>query len=117
MGVGPIGGGDGSGGTDLSFRDFVNVLSPFAPGASGEEKVRLAFAVYDFDEDGVLGESDLTELMRTLLPEETEPELIEHVVRETLYEADMDGDGALNFGEFVETVKHSDLRAKMTIRF
>ena len=46
----------------LSFNDFVEVLSVFAPAASDQEKLKLAFKVFDFDGDRFLGRSDLEQL-------------------------------------------------------
>ena len=102
---------------DLSFQDFVHVLSPFAPGASLDEKLRLAFAVYDFDGDGKLGEADLAELMRQLLPkgEEGIEKIIEQMVDMAIIEADKDGDGALDLQEFKKAVDKDDFRAKLTM--
>lgn len=102
---------------ELHFRDFVMVLSPFAPGASAEKKLRLAFAVYDLDGDGMLGHDDLTQLLRKLLPDGTEEELLDYVVKEALEEADQDDDGFLSYPEFLQAVRHSDLKAKLTINF
>ncbi len=43
--------------------------------------------------------------------------LREQVVEMSLAEADTDSDGYLKFDEFVRTVSHSDLKAKLTINF
>ena len=110
---------DGSSGTggDLEFQDFVRVLAPFAPKAPGDTKMRFAFQVYDFDGDGKLGRGDLTELMRVLLPEEAEEELIEYVVNMAISESDQDGDGCLSYAEFRHATANSNLKAKLTINF
>ena len=96
--------------------DFVRALAPFAPKASGETKLRLAFDVYDFDGDGKLGVSDLTQLLQALLPEDAEADLIEHVVAMTISEADQDDDGR-SYKEFRSALADSSLKAKLTINF
>ena len=102
---------------DLSFKDFVAVLSPFAANATLDDKLRLAFAVYDFDGDGKLGEEDLMELLRQLLPEGTETELLESVVEQAMLEADKDQDGFLDLREFKKAVDKDDFKAKLTMIF
>ena len=102
---------------DLDFADFVHALAPFAPGALGDTKLRLAFRAYDFDGDSFLSRTDLTMLMKRLLPEDAEEDLIKHVVDRTLEEADMDGDEQLSYDEFRSVVANSDLKAKLTILF
>ncbi len=106
-----------AGSGDLSFRDFVRVLAPFAPKAPADTKYRFAFNIYDFDGDGKLGKGDLKQLMKLLLPDSTEEELIEYAVDMTLKEADEDRDGYLTFGEFRQVVGTSSLKAKLTINF
>lgn len=101
--------------SELSFSDFVHVLSPFAAGASADDKIRLAFAVFDFDGDGKLGEADLQHMLRVLLPEGTEDGLINQVVEMTLQEADKDNDGALDMREFKQAIDKDDFKAKLTM--
>ena len=102
---------------ELTFEDFVRVLSPFAPASKAEEKLKLAFRCYDFDGDGKLGRDDLTQLLKTLMPEEVEADLVEFAVDKVLEEADVDGAGFLSYEEYRKIVARSDLRAKLTINF
>ena len=95
----------------------MNVLSPFAPGAAADEKLRLAFTVYDFDKDGKLGREDLHQLLTLLLPDGTDGDILDKVIQFTIEEADKDGDGALDYVEFKQAVKLEDLLAKLTIAF
>ena len=85
------GGEPSSTGDALSFDDFVEVLSPFAPGASLEDKLSLAFAVYDFDGDSRIGLDDLEKTLASLLPESTadgDDDVIRQVAQLVLSEAD-----------------------------
>ena len=79
--------------------------------------LRLAFEVYDFDADGRLGLADLTMLLKTLLPEDAEEDLIHYAATMTISEADADGDGALSYSEYRNALANSDLRARLTINF
>merc|ERR1719424_2197902 len=54
---------------NLSFKDFALALSVFAPDAPYEQKLKLAFDMFDFDGDKAIGRSDLEALLRALLPE------------------------------------------------
>ena len=114
----------------LSFKDFALALSVFAPDAPYEQKLKLAFDMFDFDGDKAIGRSDLEKLLRHLLPEGVDdllfsPEkgednsvkLVPGIAERVLEEADIDGDGLLNFEEFSHAVAHSDIRAKLTIVF
>ena len=104
----------------LSFNDFVEVLSVFAPAASDQEKLKLAFKVFDFDGDRFLGRSDLEQLITALLPPATTDEdkkLHTHILDEVFREADQDQDEKLSYDEFLKAVAHSDIRSKLTIAF
>ena len=53
----------------LTFKDFALALAVFAPDARYEDKLRLAFDMFDFDGDKLLTRQDLEQLLRALLPE------------------------------------------------
>ena len=98
----------------LSFNDFVEVLSVFAPAASDQEKLKLAFKVFDFDGDRFLGRSDLEQLITALLRPATTDEdkkLHTHILDEVFREADQDQDEKLSYDEFLKAVAHSDIRS------
>lgn len=109
-------GDDAAATTELSFSDFVHVLSPLAPSASLEEKVRLAFAVFDFDGDGKLSESDLRHMIRHTLGEAIDDDLLEEVVEKTFIEADKDEDGFLSMREFKHAIDKDNFRARLTLQ-
>ena len=96
------------------------MLSVFAPAASDQEKLKLAFKVFDFDGDRFLGRSDLEQLITALLPPATTDEdkkLHTHILDEVFREADQDQDEKLSYDEFLKAVAHSDIRSKLTIAF
>jgi calcium and integrin-binding protein 1 len=44
----------------MGFDDFLDMYSVMSDAATLEAKTHFAFAVYDFDSDGVIGRDDLT---------------------------------------------------------
>ena len=117
-------------GKRYTFRDFVVLLAVFAPEATYVAKLRFAFKTYDFDNDGKLGRDDLSQLIALLVPdlkrgdaavegagETADDSLLHFAAERCIAEADLDGDGMLNFGEFSEAVAHSDIASKLSIFF
>lgn len=51
----------------VNFKEFVGFLAAFSPRAPREAKVRLIFAVFDSDGDGVVSRSDLELVVRQLV--------------------------------------------------
>jgi hypothetical protein len=51
----------------VNFKEFVGFLAAFSPRASREARVRLVFAVFDSDGDGVVSRSDLELCVRQLV--------------------------------------------------
>jgi len=107
-------------------QDFAMSLAVFAPDAPYDQKVKLAFEIFDMDGDGRIGRTDLEALLRALMPanvdelnfsEKSEEKLVAVVADRVLEESDQDADGVLNLEEFSRAVAHSDIRAKLTIVF
>jgi len=91
--------------------------------------VRREVTFCDFD-DGKLGRDDLSQLLALLVPdlkrgdaavegagETADDSLLHFATERCIAEADLDGDGMLNFGEFSEAVAHSDIASKLSIFF
>jgi len=51
----------------LTFDEFVDIFSSFSARASKEEKIKVAFRIYDFDDNGFIDPVDLEMVMNTLL--------------------------------------------------
>lgn len=51
---------DGSG--DITFEDFLDMMSVFSDNAPKAVKVEYAFRIYDFDNDDMLSSDDLKEV-------------------------------------------------------
>ncbi|GLV43137.1 Calcium and integrin binding family member 2 [Carabus blaptoides fortunei] len=89
---------DGDG--NLSFEDFLDLLSVFSEQAPRDIKVFYAFKIYDFDGDQHIGPSDLHQTLRLLTRQELSPEEMTQIVEKVVEEADVDGDGKLSYMEF-----------------
>jgi len=85
---------DGNGA--ISFNEFVWLMTREIHDTDIEEEIREAFRVFDREGHGFIKVPDLTHVLQTLgeqlAPEETQ---------ELISEADLDGDGNINYEEFV----------------
>lgn len=59
--------------SELSFGRFVRLLAPLAASCPREMKMRFAFRLYDFDEDGMIGVDDLRATIHMLILRELVP--------------------------------------------
>ncbi|CAG0887889.1 unnamed protein product [Darwinula stevensoni] len=86
---------------DISFEDFLDMMSVFSEAAPKSVKVEYAFRIFDFDGDDLLGFGDLTTILdRLTSPMRLKEEDRALLVSQLLEEADLDEDGALSFAEF-----------------
>uniref|UniRef100_A0A8C7YV07 Calmodulin 1b n=1 Tax=Oryzias sinensis TaxID=183150 RepID=A0A8C7YV07_9TELE len=69
-----------------------------------EEQFKEAFSLFDKDGDGTITTKELGTVMRSLGQNPTEAELQDMIneVDEMIREADIDGDGQVNYEEFVQ---------------
>merc|ERR1711872_1121888 len=84
---------DGTGSID--FPEFLMMMSLKADAENAEDKIREAFQVFDGDGNGFINRSELACVMSNL-GEVLKPEEIQAMIDE----ADMDGDGQINYEEF-----------------
>jgi calmodulin len=85
---------DGNGRVD--FEEFVALMNRRSKETDTEDEVINAFRVFDKDANGLISSSELRHLMTTLGDKLTDEE-----VDEMIREADIDGDGYINYEEFV----------------
>ena len=85
---------DGNGAID--FDEFVQLMNRRCKETDAEEEVINAFKVLDKEGGGMISSSELRHLMTTLGDKLTEDE-----VDEMIREADFDGNGVINYEEFV----------------
>ncbi|CAH0561908.1 unnamed protein product [Brassicogethes aeneus] len=89
---------DGKG--NLSFEDFLDLLSVFSEQAPRDIKVFYAFKIYDFDSDQHIGPNDIDQALALLTRQELMPEEKQQIIEKVIEEADVDGDGKLSYMEF-----------------
>lgn len=85
---------DGNG--SIEFNEFLQMMSKKMKGAEGEDELREAFRVFDKNNDGLISNSELRHVM-TNLGEKLSDEEVDDMIKE----ADLDGDGMVNYAEFV----------------
>ncbi|XP_004302046.1 PREDICTED: calmodulin-like protein 11 [Fragaria vesca subsp. vesca] len=85
---------DGNG--TIEFGEFLNVMVRKMKENDADEELKEAFKVFDKDQDGYISPNELRNVMINLGERLTDEEA-EQMIRE----ADLDGDGLVNYEEFV----------------
>ena len=85
---------DGSG--KIEFKEFLELFARKMKDPDTEEDLIEAFKIFDKDGNGVISAQELRHVMTTLGERLTEDE-----ADEMIREADIDGDGYINYHEFV----------------
>ncbi|KAK6127795.1 hypothetical protein DH2020_038504 [Rehmannia glutinosa] len=80
----------------IDFPEFLNLMARKMKDTDSEEELREAFKVFDKDQNGFISAAELRHVMTNLGEKLTDEE-----VDEMIREADMDGDGQVNYEEFV----------------
>lgn len=96
---------DGSG--DVTFEDFLDMMSVFSENATRDVKASYAFRIYDHDNDGYLNRNDLMETIKCLCGEELLAKEMELVADKVLEESDLDGDLKLSYIEFEHVISRT----------
>ncbi|PKI83471.1 Calcineurin subunit B [Malassezia vespertilionis] len=104
---------DGSGSVD--FQEFVYGLSVFSSQGSREEKLRFVFKVYDIDRDGYISNGELFLVLKMMVGGNLKDQQLQQIVDKTIMEADKNGDGKLDFFEFLEMVNNTDVAKQLTL--
>ncbi|XP_074558494.1 calmodulin-like [Curcuma longa] len=86
---------DGSGA--IEFEEFLNLMVRKMKGSDSEEELKEAFKVFDKDQNGFISKNELKNVMMSLGEKLTDEE-----VDQMIKEADLDGDGQVNYEEFVK---------------
>ncbi|KAJ2226884.1 hypothetical protein GGF40_004243 [Coemansia sp. RSA 1286] len=84
---------DGNG--EIEFEEFLSLMAQYYNTSSEEDELREAFKVFDKNGDGVISADELRQVMTSLGERLTSEE-----VSEMIREADVDGDGNINYEEF-----------------
>ncbi|XP_046582448.1 calmodulin-A-like isoform X1 [Haliotis rubra] len=91
---------DADGNGNIDFPEFLTMMQKkLSSRSDSEEEVREAFKVFDKDCNGFISASDLKQVMNNLGEKLTDED-----INEMIKEADHDGDGQVNYEEFVMTM-------------
>ncbi|KAF5734060.1 calmodulin [Tripterygium wilfordii] len=80
----------------IDFPEFLNLMSRKMKDTDSDEELKEAFKVFDKDQNGYISAAELRHVM-TNLGEKLTDEEVDDMIRE----ADIDGDGQVNYEEFV----------------
>ncbi|XP_021357513.1 calmodulin-beta-like isoform X3 [Mizuhopecten yessoensis] len=86
----------GLGNGTIDFEEFLHMMARKMKETDSEEDLREAFRVFDKDGNGFISAAELRHVMTNLGEKLTDEE-----VDEMIKEADLDGDGMVNYEEFV----------------
>ena len=87
---------DADGNGTIDFPEFLTLMARKIKDTDTEEELREAFKVFDRDGNQLISAAELRQVMTTLGEKLTDEE-----VDEMIREADIDGDGQINYEEFV----------------
>ncbi|KAH7543239.1 calmodulin-like protein 11 [Ziziphus jujuba] len=87
---------DADGNGTIEFGEFLNLMARKMKENEAEEELKEAFRVFDKDQDGYISPNELRHVMINLGERLTDEE-VDQMIRE----ADLDGDGLVNYEEFV----------------
>ncbi|KAL7412519.1 hypothetical protein BDY24DRAFT_341722, partial [Mrakia frigida] len=88
---------DADGNGKIDFAEFLTMMSRKMRDVDSEEEIKEAFKVFDKDGNGFISAAELRHVMTNLGEKLTQSE-----VDEMIREADVDGDGQINYAEFVK---------------
>ncbi|KAI9485650.1 MAG: hypothetical protein EXX96DRAFT_545939 [Benjaminiella poitrasii] len=88
---------DGNGNGTIEYEEFVVMLSRKRRASEIHEELKETFRVFDKDGNGYISQSELCQVMNSVGEKLSEDEL-----NVMLREADIDGDGQINYEEFVK---------------
>lgn len=94
---------------NITFEDFLDMMSVFSESAPTSTKIEYAFRIYDFDQDDMLGANDVCTVVRRLTGDRAilTEEDVRLIVDKVFAEADLDGDGYLSYAEFEHAMTKS----------
>ncbi|XP_037090298.1 neo-calmodulin-like isoform X2 [Pollicipes pollicipes] len=90
---------DQEGTGQIEFNEFLQMMAKKMAGMESEEELKEAFKVFDKDEDGLLTVGELRHIM-TSMGEKMSNDEVDDMIRE----ADKNGNGKINYEEFVRVL-------------
>lgn len=100
---------------NVNFRQFVANVSAFSANADPASKADFAFRVYDVDDDGYISRDDLVNIMRMLVGDHMEQDVMHAIISKVVTDADTDGDGRISRNEFTNAVDVAGIASNLTI--
>ncbi|KAJ8765432.1 hypothetical protein K2173_013190 [Erythroxylum novogranatense] len=88
---------DADGNGTIEFLEFLDLMAKKMKETDAEEELKEAFKVFDKDQNGYISATELRHVMINLGEKLTDEE-----VEQMIKEADLDGDGQVNYEEFVK---------------
>lgn len=103
--------------TAINFKKFLTGVASFNSPGQVENKIKIAFKIQDFDDDGVLNKADLIQYLKLITAENTlTDDELERVANNVLEESSSDEkSNHLTFSDFQRVVASQDLQAKLLI--
>ena len=101
----------------ISFIEFLNTLAVLSDSAHKKEKLYFAFKIYDVDGDEFISRHDMYTVVKMMVGNNLNETQIEQLVDRTIFKADADKDGKLNFDEFCEAMRSHGIADKLTLHF
>uniref|UniRef100_A0A8B9X5N6 Calmodulin 3 n=1 Tax=Bos mutus grunniens TaxID=30521 RepID=A0A8B9X5N6_BOSMU len=92
---------DADGNGTIDFPEFLTMMARKMKDTDSEEEIREAFRVFDKDGNGYISAAELRHVMTNLGEKLTDEE-----VDEMIREADIDGDGQVNYEVFFRNCQH-----------
>eukprot|EP00126_Sphaerothecum_destruens_P007342 Sdes_comp19807_c0_seq4m11935 len=87
----------------INFKLFAKTLSVFIPNRNPEAKLKLAFEIYDIDNDGFISPSDLLHVLKLMVGANISDEQLLQLVKKTIQDIDViDCDGSISYEEFLQ---------------
>ncbi|KAH7827892.1 putative calcineurin subunit B [Monocercomonoides exilis] len=98
----------------VDFRSFVSCLDVLSKGTK-EEKISVAFRIYDFDGDGYISINDFLAVLKMMVGKHLQDEPASHVAEKTIHQYDKDNDEKLSETEFEDAMEGTDIENQLTI--
>lgn len=99
---------------ELDFKGFLVGVAAFNSPGLKVQKLRIAFRIQDFDDDGVINKSDLTTYLNRITESSLKPTEIEQLVEEIMKETG-NSQEVITFTDFQRVVAPKDFQANLLL--